>query len=92
VVFNIIVTPQSIIDDVNYFWSSGGITDPAVYQGLLDKLNQAAAKYSNGQCKVSGNVYQAFINQVMGQAGKGISSSAANILIADAQYLITHCP
>jgi len=92
VVFNIIVTPQSIIDDVNYFWSSGDITDPAVYQGLLDKLNQAAAKYSKGQCKTSGNDYQAFINQVLGQAGKGISSAAANILIADAQYLITHCP
>jgi hypothetical protein len=34
----------------------------------------------------------AFINQVKAQTGKGITPTAAAILIGDAQYLITQCP
>jgi hypothetical protein len=92
VTFSIIVTAQSMIDDVKQFRASGAISDPAVYSGLLDKLNQALAARSKGQCNTAGNDYSAFINQVMGQAGKGITAQAAAILIADAQYLIAHCP
>jgi hypothetical protein len=92
VTFTIIVTAQSMIDDVNQFKTSGAISDPAVYSGLLDKLNQAASARSKGQCKTANNVYSAFINQVLGQIGKGITPAAGAILIADAQYLMAHCP
>jgi hypothetical protein len=37
-------------------------------------------------------VYQSFIGEVMAQTGKKVSAFAAAILIADAQYLIAHCP
>ncbi len=40
----------------------------------------------------SANIYQAFINEVSAQSGKGIDPTAAAIMIADAQYLIAHCP
>jgi hypothetical protein len=44
------------------------------------------------QCATAANIYQAFINELQAQSGKGVSASAAAIMIADAQYLITHCP
>ena len=34
----------------------------------------------------------AFVNEVQAQAGKAIDNAVAAILIADAQYLIAHCP
>jgi hypothetical protein len=92
VTFTIMVTAQSMIDDVKQFFASGAISDPAVYQGLLDKLNAALAARNKGNCKTAGNNYSAFISQVQGQIGKGITAQAAAILIADAQYLIAHCP
>jgi hypothetical protein len=92
VVFTIIVTPQSIIDDVNQFYSSGAISNATVYAGLLQKLNDALAARNAGKCGNAANIYSAFINQVMGQIGKGVTATAGNILIADAQYLIAHCP
>jgi len=33
-----------------------------------------------------------FISEVRAQRGKKIDPTAAQILIADAQYLIAHCP
>ena len=91
VTFTIIVTPQSMIDAVNQFQASGAIGRKAV-RPLLAKLRNAMAKQSKGQCGPAGNMYGAFINQVQGQSGKSITLAAAGILIADALYLIAHCP
>ena len=75
-----------------HLYSSGAISNANVYSGFLQKLNDALADRNAGKCSTAANVYSAFINQVMGQIGKGQTASAANILIADAQYLIAHCP
>ncbi|MGA2271887.1 MAG: hypothetical protein ABSH44_25780 [Bryobacteraceae bacterium] len=83
-------TPQSIIDDVNRLQASGAITLNT--NSLLAKLNNALADRNSGKCGPAGNVYAAFINEVMAQTGKGITPAAAAILIADAQYLEAHCP
>ncbi len=91
VTFTIIVTAASIIADVNQFVTSGAV-DSNTANGLLAKLNSAAADRSKGNCTPAGNVYGAFINEVNAQTGKGITAAAAAILIADAQYLQTHCP
>lgn len=90
VTFTIIVTAASIIADVNELQASGAITMNT--NPLLAKLNNALADRSGGNCTAAGNVYGAFINQVMAQTGKGITAAAAAILIADAQYLEAHCP
>jgi len=91
VTFSIIVTAQSIEDDVTRFLASGAI---AQNEGrpLLAKLDAAASARVRGQCKTANNNYQAFINEVNAQSGKKISAQAAAIMIADAQYLIAHCP
>jgi hypothetical protein len=90
VTFTIIVTPESIIEAVNKFKDSGDIK-PQLVNALLSKLRNAAKKFEDGKCKPSGNKYGAFINQVQAQSGKGITPFAAEILIADAEYLIGDC-
>jgi hypothetical protein len=91
VTFTIIVTPLSIIADVNQLQASGAIR-AGIAAALLTKLNDALTARNAGQCGPAGNIYAAFISQVMAQIGKGITPAAATILIADAQYLIAHCP
>ncbi len=91
VTFTIIVTPQSIISDVNEFLAAGKITVDSG-NSLLYLLNQAAAARAANNCTLAANLYQAFINEVMQLSGKKIDPTAAQIMIADAQYLITHCP
>jgi hypothetical protein len=91
VTFTIIVTADSIEDDVNQFLASGDIKNAGLANSLLAKLNAAAAAEARGQCGTADNIYQAFIHEVQAQSGKGITATAASILIADAQYLIAQC-
>ena len=60
---------------------------------LLAKLDAAAAAArARGQCSTAANLYQAFIKELQAQSSKGVDPTAAQIMIADAQYLIAHCP
>jgi hypothetical protein len=91
VTFSIVVTPASIIDDVQYFLSLGAITqDDAT--SFLRKLQAAAAYRQAGDCKDAGSTYQAFIHELNALIGKKVTPQAAATMIADAQYLIAHCP
>jgi hypothetical protein len=92
VTFTIIVTPDSIKCDVNQFLQSGAITNHGIANSLLAKLNDAAAARARGQCSTASNIYRAFINELQAQSGKHVDAAAAAIMIADAQYLIAHCP
>jgi hypothetical protein len=89
--FMIIVTPQSLIDDVNQFAAAGKIAQNEV-NSLLSKLASAAKARAKGDCVNAATIYTAFISEVRAQSGKKIDPTAAQILIADAQYLIAHCP
>lgn len=91
VTFTIIVTADSIKDDVRQFESSGDISKHGIATSLLAKLDAAAAARSR-DCATAANIYGAFINEVSAQSGKAITTAAAAILIADAQYLAQHCP
>jgi len=91
VTFMIIVTPQSLIDDVNQFAGTGKIAANEV-NSLLSKLAAAAKARAKGDCANAATIYTSFISEVQAQSGKKIDPTAAQILIADAQYLIAHCP
>jgi len=91
VTFSIIVTAQSIIAEVKYFRSIGAITQDEA-TSLLQKLNAAAAYRTKHDCKDANATYRNFINELRAQTGKKVTAQAASILIADAQYLIAHCP
>lgn len=92
VTFSIIVTPDSIKNDVTQFLAAGAIKNEGLANSLLSKLNAAGAARARGQCTTAANLYQSFINSLQGQSGNGVDATAAAIMIADAQYLITHCP
>jgi hypothetical protein len=90
--FTIIVTPDSIKDDVGQFGESGAINNRGIAKSLLAKLDAAAAARARGSCATADNIYQAFINELQAQSGKHVDAAAAAIMITDAQYLIAHCP
>jgi hypothetical protein len=92
VTFSIVVTPASIMDDVTYFLSTHDITVNNEANSLLQKLRAAAAYRATGDCRDANEVYQSFISELVAQTGKKVSAAAAAIMIADAQYLIAHCP
>lgn len=92
VTFTIIVTPDSIKDDVTQFLAAGAIKNSGLANSLLQKLDAAAKARAGGNCATAANIYQAFINELTAQSGKGVDATAAAIMIADAQYLIAHCP
>src|SRR6266446_2380025 len=91
VTFSIIVTAQSIIAEVKYFRSIGAITQDEA-TSLIQKLNAAAAYRAKHDCKDANAIYRNFINELRAQTGKKVTAQAASVLIADAQYLIAHCP
>ena len=91
VTFSIIVTPESLIQAITIFEGLGGVKS-ALVQSLLTKLVAAAEKFNSGDCLMAQNIYRAFISDVQAQRGKGITAFTADILIADAEYLIANCP
>jgi hypothetical protein len=91
VTFAIVVTAASIQDDVNQFVAAGKITKNEG-KSLLTKLASAAKARAKGNCPNAATIYTSFISEVLAQSGKSIDPAAATILIADAQYLIDHCP
>lgn len=92
VTFTIIVTPGGLIAEVNQFLSNGAISNSAIAGAWLAMLNQALAARNGGNCVAAAGIYTGFVNSVMAQSGKAITPTAASILVADAQYLINHCP
>jgi hypothetical protein len=90
VTFSIVVTPESLEEDVRQLAASGAITNPS--QSLLGKLAAAARQYHDQNCGAASNLYQAFLQEVQAQRGKSIDPGAADVLTADAQFLIDHCP
>jgi len=92
VTFTIIVTPDSIKQDVNIFRAAGKIKNDGLAASLLSKLDAAAAARARGDCATAANIYSAFIAELQAQSGQGVDASAAAIMIGDAQYLIANCP
>ena len=92
VTFNIIVTPESIKEDVQIFLDAGLIKDPGTATALLAKLDAAADAFAAGNCAKAAQHYEVFIKYIQSQTPAHIDPTAAAIMIADAEYLIAHCP
>lgn len=90
--FEIIATPSSIMNDVSLFRGAGNIRSQSLANSLLTRLNTAAAAIDSGSISAARDSYRAFINQLQTQSGIGVDSTAANIMIADAQYILAHLP
>jgi hypothetical protein len=88
VTFTVAATIDSLIASVNVFAGQNNIDDSNTVKSLLAKLNDAkqAAQRSNKTTAI--NKLQEFIDLVGAQSGHHITADAAQILIADAQYVI----
>jgi hypothetical protein len=91
VIFAIVVTDASIMNDISQFLAAGKITQDEG-TSLLKKLSSAAKARSKGNCANAASIYTSFISEVQALTGKKIDPSAAQILVDDANYLIGHCP
>jgi hypothetical protein len=84
-------TIDSLMDRVTEFYETGALSGPkGIYRSFMAKLQAAKAYIDAGAIDDARGVLQAFINHARAQSGKFLSEDAANILIADAQYIIDH--
>jgi hypothetical protein len=92
IAFSIIVTPDSIKQDVSAFLAGHQIKNIGIAIALVAKLDAAATLRAFGLCGAADAIYDAFILEVRVQAAHGIDAAAAATMIADARYLIANCP
>lgn len=85
-----VANSTDLITDINAANSVGHLGTPGTYHSLLAKAENAKAKLDAGQAQAAKNILNAFINEVTAQKGQQINSIAADILIEDAQYIISH--
>jgi hypothetical protein len=90
VTFTVIATVQSMKTSVNRLYTERAINDASLRDSLLGKLNEAQTYLNKGNTKAAINTLNAFINSVKAQSGKHITKAFANLLIADATYVIAH--
>jgi len=83
VTFHVVATIQSLIAAVSAYGAHGTI-DPATENSLLAKLNDAQAALNRGNVTVVRNKLSDFI----GVCSKRVPADVANILVADAQYVL----
>jgi len=89
--FDVIATVGSLQDLVNMFFESGYFNSPkGMLTSLIRKLYAAEKYIDAGQTDDAKDVLGSFINQLEAQSGKHVSDYAANILIADAEYIINN--
>jgi 2',3'-cyclic-nucleotide 2'-phosphodiesterase (5'-nucleotidase family) len=88
VTFSVTATVASLKASVNRFYAEGKITKATVRDSLLAQLTAAQKSIDAGKKGTAINQLNAFINQVKAQSGKAITKPAADLLIADAKYVI----
>jgi 2',3'-cyclic-nucleotide 2'-phosphodiesterase (5'-nucleotidase family) len=88
VTFTVIATPESLLDGVNRFYDEGKIDNQGIANSLTKKLENVQKSLDKGKIDSAINQLNAFINEVQAQSGKHITTEAAKVLIADAQWVI----
>jgi len=88
VTFTVAATIDSLISSVNVLARQKKIDDSNTVKSLLAKLNDAKQAAQRGSKTAAINKLQEFIDLVGAQSGQHITVEAAQILVADAQYVI----
>src|SRR5262245_40411174 len=86
--FEVIATPDSLIEAVRRFAQLALIKDPGLADALAAKAAAAGKAHAAGSCRRAENVYETFIRQTQRFSGGKIDATAAATLVADAEYLI----
>jgi hypothetical protein len=77
----LIATSVSIRNNLIRARAEGDVPNTSVYNGLLDKVNQAVTKHGRGQHAVEWNAIDAFADQIEGQIGGGPSLSGIDVVV-----------
>ena len=85
--FTVIATIDSLIGAVDSFVAAGQI-DASAGRSLRSKLEDAKQLLSRGNLAAARSKLTDFKTQVSAQSGRSISPSAAQLLIADAVYVL----
>jgi hypothetical protein len=99
VTFSIVVTPDSLEQDVNILLGFGCVDNSGIGNSMISKIEDVKSRVAAGDLHSAINTLSALLNQVQAQAGKHISSActdlntnthfnAAQVLIADIEYLL----
>lgn len=89
--FEVVVTPDSLVDATERFAADGLIKDPGTSTALTQKARVAGTAWNVGSCDKAAQHYDKFIDFVAKHTNKKITPAAAAILTSDALYLVTHC-
>ncbi len=81
---------QMTVEDVERFFASKAIDNAGIRNALLEKLAYAKLLFDAGDTGAAISQLNAFINSVRAQSGKHITKAAADALIADATWMISH--
>jgi predicted negative regulator of RcsB-dependent stress response len=87
VTFTVIATIDSLIASVNAF-AAGGQIDAVSQRNLLAKLNDAKQAAERGNLASARSKLRNVIDYVSNHSGRGILTAAANLLLADARYVL----
>jgi hypothetical protein len=85
--FTVVATIDTLIGAVNSFVAAGQI-DASVGKSLLVKLNDAKQALARGSLTAARGKLSDFKSQVAAKSGQGIAPSAAQVLLADADYVL----
>jgi hypothetical protein len=85
--YTVVASIDSLTGAVNSLVSSRQI-DPSVGRSLLVKLQEAKQAISRGSLTAARGKLSDFKSQVSAKSGQGITPAAAQLLIADADYVL----
>lgn len=90
VIFTYSPSIESLHDTIIQMTEDGAITK--LGSSLTDKLEEASLQIGAGNYDEALAILESFINQVLAQSGKKITTEAAELLIQQAEYLINSIP
>ena len=85
--FHVIATIDSLIASVNIYALQGKI-EASKLKGVRAKLNDAKAALDRGNTSAASAKLREFLDLCNAQSGRGISTDAAAVLTADANYVL----
>jgi hypothetical protein len=85
----LVATFQSTLDDISNSLSLGLIDNTGIANSLSQKIQNAEAAAGGGDHQTASNILGAFQNEVTAQTGQHVSATASQVLLQDANSLIS---
>ena len=89
--FDVVVTPESLIDAIERLAADGLVKDPGTSNALAQKAKAAGVAWNVGACDRASRLYEKLVEYAEKHTPKKIDPAAAAILATDAEWLVTHC-